>query len=46
MIAQQLAKQATDKQKKTGEELVPLKYHSFSSIFSEKAFERFLDHHK
>ena len=42
-VAQQLAKQAADKRKKTWEELVPPKYHSFSSIFSEKVSERFPD---
>ena len=45
-VAQQLAKEAADKRKKTWEELVPPKYHSFSSIFLEKASERFPDHCK
>ena len=45
-VAQQLAEQATNKRKKTWEELVPPKYHSFGLIFSEKASERFPDHHK
>ena len=42
-VAQQLAEQATDKRKKTWEELVPPKYHSFYSIFLKKASERFPD---
>ena len=46
ILVQQLAKQATDKQKKTWKELIPPKYHSFGSIFSEKASERFPDHRK
>ena len=45
-VAQQLAEQAANKRKKTWEELVPPKYHSFGSIFSEKASERFPDRHK
>ena len=45
-MAQQLTKQATDKRKKTWEELVPPKYHSFGSIFLKKASERFPDRHK
>ena len=45
-VAQQLAEQATDKRKKTWEELVPPKYHSFGSIFLEKASEGFPDHRK
>ena len=40
-VAQQLAEQAANKRKKTWEELVPPIYHSFSSIFLEKASERF-----
>ena len=45
-VAQQLAEQAADKRKKTWEELVPPKYHSFGSIFLEKASERFPDRRK
>jgi RNase H-like domain found in reverse transcriptase/Reverse transcriptase (RNA-dependent DNA polymerase)/Integrase zinc binding domain/Chromo (CHRromatin Organisation MOdifier) domain/Aspartyl protease len=40
-VAQQLAEQAADKQKKTWEELVPTIYHRFGQVFSEKASERF-----
>ena len=45
-VAQQLAEQAANKRKKTWEELVPPKYHSFGSIFLEKASERFPDRRK
>ena len=45
-VAQQLAKQVTDKWKKTWQELVPLWYHSFGSIFSEEASERFPERRK
>jgi hypothetical protein len=33
--------QATDKKERTWEELVPMQYHKFGSIFSEKDSERF-----
>ena len=45
-MAQQLAKQVADKQKKTWHKLVPPWYHSFGSIFSEEASERFLERRK
>jgi hypothetical protein len=40
-MAQQFAAEATDKQEKTWEELIPQKYHQYGKIFSEQALERF-----
>ena len=42
-MAQQLAKQATDKRVRTWEEIVPTRYHHHGKVFSEKALERFPD---
>jgi len=42
-VAQQLAEAATDKQKRTWQEIVPERYHHHGKVFSEKASERFLD---
>jgi hypothetical protein len=41
MVAQQLAEKATDKWKKTWQELVPEWYYSFRKVFSEAASKRF-----
>src|SRR5712672_2943888 len=40
-MAQQFAAEATDKQEKTWEELIPQKYHQYGKIFSKQASERF-----
>jgi Reverse transcriptase (RNA-dependent DNA polymerase)/RNase H-like domain found in reverse transcriptase len=40
-VAQQLAKQATDKKERTWEEQVPTEYHKHGKVFSEQASERF-----
>ena len=40
-IAQQLAEQATDKTKRTWQEIVPKRYHKFSRVFSEQDSEKF-----
>ena len=40
-VAQQLAEKATEKKKKTWQELVPERYHNFGDVFSEAASERF-----
>jgi hypothetical protein len=40
-VAQQLMKQAMNKEEQTWEQLVPEWYHKFGSIFSEKDLERF-----
>ena len=42
-VAQQLAEQATDKVKRTWQELVPRRYHKFSRVFSEQDSEKFPD---
>jgi len=42
-VAQQLAEAATDKKKRTWQELVPKRYHRHGKVFSEKASERFPD---
>jgi len=42
-VAQQLAEAATDKKKRTWQELVPERYHRHGKVFSEKASERFPD---
>ena len=42
-VAQQLAKQATDKTKRTWQEIVPRCYHKFSRVFSEQDSEKFPD---
>jgi len=42
-VAQQLAEAATDKKKRTWQELVPERYHRHSKVFSKEASERFLD---
>jgi hypothetical protein len=41
MVAQQLAEKATDKWKKTWQELVLKHYHNFGTVFFETASERF-----
>jgi hypothetical protein len=38
-VAQQLAEQATDKTKRTWQEIVPTQYHEFGQVFSEEASE-------
>jgi hypothetical protein len=45
-VAQQLAINATDKVKRTWQELVPEQYHQFGKIFSEEASEWFPDKRK
>jgi hypothetical protein len=40
-VTQQLAEQATDKTKRTWQEIVPTQYHEFGQVFSEEASERF-----
>ena len=40
-VAQQLAEQATDKTKRSWQELVPEKYHRHGNVFLEKASEQF-----
>ncbi len=42
-VAQQLAEAATDKKKKSWDELVPEQYHDLEKVFSETASERFSD---
>ncbi len=42
-IAQQLAEKATDKKEQTWEELVPMQYYRHGKVFSEWAFEQFLE---
>ena len=42
-VAQQLAKAATDKKKRTWQEIVPEHYHRHGKVFSEEASERFPD---
>ncbi len=42
-VAQQLAEVATDKKKKSWDELVPEQYHDLKKVFSETASERFPD---
>jgi len=42
-VAQQLAEAATDKRKRTWQEIVPERYHRHGKVFSEKASERFPD---
>jgi len=42
-VAQQLAEAATDKKKRTWQELVPERYHRHGKVFSEMASERFPD---
>jgi len=42
-VAQQLAEAATDKKKRTWQELVPERYHRHGKVFSEAASERFPD---
>jgi predicted DNA-binding protein YlxM (UPF0122 family) len=41
MVAQQLVEKATDKWKKTWQELVPKCYYEFGKVFSKAASERF-----
>jgi hypothetical protein len=41
MVAQQLMERATDKWRKTWQELVLKHYHDFGKIFSEAASKRF-----
>ncbi len=41
MIAQQLAEAATEKKKKSWDELVPKQYHDLEKVFSETTSERF-----
>jgi len=43
MVAQQLAEAATDKKKRTWQEIVPKQYHRHGKVFSEEASERFPD---
>jgi len=42
-VAQQLAEAATDKKKRTWQELVPERYHGHDKVFSEEASEWFPD---
>ena len=44
-VAQQLAEAATDKKKRTWQEIVPERYHRHGKVFSEQASERFPDRH-
>src|ERR1700748_1340870 len=42
-VASELAQQATDKKKRSWDEIVPKAYHKYAKVFSESASERFPD---